>query len=130
MVMGGGGGGGRVGVGVAGGADAPVRPPECQTVVVAPEFVPLDSMASYIAPIREGSARADLDGNVWILPTTSASARGGLLYDVVNPAGELIERVQLPGGRDILGFGHGGVLYLSRGDFKTGYAIERVKVMR
>jgi hypothetical protein len=125
----GGSGGGRVGAGVVS-SDAPPRPSECQTVIVVPDFAPLDSMADYIAPIREGSARADLDGNVWTLPTTSASANGGLLYDVINPAGELVERVQLPGGRDIIGFGRGGTVYLVRGDYKTGYAIERVRVMR
>src|SRR5205814_7476296 len=124
-----GGGGGRAGAGLAGG-ETGVRPPDCEAVIVAPEFAPLDSMASYIAPIREQSARADLDGNVWILPTTSASAQGGLLYDVVNPAGELVERVQLPGGRDIVGFGRGGVLYLARGEFRTGFVIEKVKVVR
>jgi len=99
-------------------------------MAVAPQFVPLDSMADYIAPIREKSARADLEGNVWILPTTSASAQGGLLYDVVSPAGELVERVQLPGGRDIVGFGRNGVLYLSLGDFRTGFVVEKVKVAR
>jgi len=137
MIMGGGGGaglggvaGGGRGAAVGGGADAPVRPPECQTVVVAPEFAPFDSMADFIAPIRESAARADLDGNVWILPTTSASANGGLLYDVVNPAGELVERVQLPGGCDIAGFGRGGVLYLTRGDYKTGFLIQKVRVAR
>ena len=101
---------------------------KCHTVTA--DFAPLDSMADYITPIRERSARADLDGNVWILPTTSASAKGGLLYDVVNPAGELFERVQLPAGRDIAGFGRGGVVYLSLGDYRTGYVIEKVKVVR
>jgi hypothetical protein len=133
---GGGSGGGSAGVAGAGrGGDAPAisgggGPNDCQTLTVSAEFVPLDSMSDYITPIRERSARADLDGNVWILPTTSASAKGGLLYDVVNPNGELIERVQLPANRDIAGFGRGGVLYLQRGDYKTGFAIEKVKVVR
>jgi hypothetical protein len=136
MIMGGSGGGrglGSVGAGRGGGGDAPPPgrdPTVCQTVTVTAVFAPLDSMADYLTPIRESSARADLDGNVWVLPTTSASAKGGLLYDVINSRGELIERVQLPGGRDIAGFGHNGVLYLSHGDWKTGYVIERVRVLR
>jgi hypothetical protein len=115
---------GRAGDGAGG------RGSECQTVTVAAQFAPLDSMADYIPPIREAAARADLDGNVWVLPSTSASAKGGLLYDVVNPNGEIIERVQLPGGRAIAGFGRAGVLYLSHGDWKAGYVIEKVKVVR
>jgi hypothetical protein len=128
---GGGGGGGAARVGGSSAADAPATPPtDCTVIVVTPAFVPLDSMSDFIAPVRERSTRADLDGNVWILPTTSAGAKGGLLYDVVNPAGELVERVQLPAGRDILGFGRGGVLYLSRGEFRTGFTVERVRVSR
>lgn len=131
----GGGGAGLSGAGRAGAASGEAslgnsRPTDCQTVTVAVEFVPLDSMTDYLAPIREQAARADLDGNVWILPSTSAGARGGLLYDVVSPKGELVERVQLPAGRDIAGFGRGAVLYLKRGDYKTGFLLERVKVVR
>lgn len=106
------------------------RGEECQTVSVTAQFTPIDSMADYIPPIRAYSAHADLDGNVWVLPSTSLSAKGGLLYDVVNTEGQIIERVQLPGGRDIAGFGRGGVLYLSHGTWKTGYTIEKVKVVR
>jgi hypothetical protein len=112
------------------GRDGPPAPNDCQTVTVTAEFVPVDSMADYIAPIRESSVRADLDGNVWILPATSASAKGGLLYDVVSPAGEIVERVQLPAGRSVAGFGRGGVLYLLHGDYRTAFVIEKVKVMR
>ena len=39
--------------------------------------------------------KLDFDGNLWIPPTTTRDARGGLLYDVVNRKGEVIERVQL-----------------------------------
>jgi hypothetical protein len=56
--------------------------------------------------------RADPDNNLWILPTTSAQARGGYLYDVVNRKGEIVERVQFPEGRELAGFGPGGVIYM------------------
>lgn len=129
----GGGGGGRAGgamSGGGGGSDAPASNPACQTVTVAAEFVPLDEMPDYLAPVRESGASADLDGNVWILPQTSLGAKGGLLYDVVGPKGELVERVQLPAGRDIAGFGRGGVLYLSHQVIGTGVFLERVKIVR
>jgi hypothetical protein len=99
-------------------------------VTVKAEFPTPDQMSDYITPIREEAARADLDGNVWILPTTSLSARGGLLYDVVNAQGELVERVQLPGERNIAGFGKGGVLYLSHIIGRANVVIERVRIIR
>ena len=36
-----------------------------------------------------------------------------LNYDIVNRAGELVERIQLPPGRTIAGFGPKGAIYLS-----------------
>ncbi len=107
----------------------PERPVDlCQVVSVTARYAQLGEMPDYIAPIREYSALADRDGNVWILPTTTLSARGGLLYDVVNPLGQLTHRVQLPAGRAIAGFGANGVVYLSSRD-TTGYTtIERVTI--
>jgi hypothetical protein len=71
----------------------PVRP------VVSPAEIP-----DYYPPTRLGSVKADFEGNLWIPPTTSRDARDGLLYDVVNRKGEVVERVQLPPGRAIAGF--------------------------
>ena len=93
------------------------------------EFVPLSEIADYYPPIREGAAIADLDGNLWILPTTSAQSKNGeLVYDVVNPKRGLFERVRLPAGRSVLGFGKGGVVYLMSGDRASGFALERTKL--
>ncbi|HKS05777.1 MAG TPA: hypothetical protein VJR92_05650 [Gemmatimonadaceae bacterium] len=76
-------------------------------------FVPLNEIPDYYPPIRTGSVFADRDGNVWILPYTSAKSQNkGLVYDVVNKDGVLIERVELPEGRSIAGFGRGGVIYM------------------
>jgi len=99
-------------------------------LTVAAEFPAPDEMADYIAPMRDNAARADRDGNVWILPTTSAGASGGLLYDVVNPRGELVERVQLPAQRDIAGFGKGGVIILVDRTNKDAMKLERVTIKR
>jgi hypothetical protein len=87
-------------------------------------------MPDYIPPIRSGSVKPDADGNVWILPTTSSQATNGLLYDVVNAKGDIFERVQLPPGRTIAGFGRGGVVYLSNGDRTNGFVIERTGVIQ
>jgi hypothetical protein len=91
--------------------------------------VPLSDIPDYYPPIRRNSAMADLDGNLWILPTTSAqSQRGELVYDVVNPKKGLFQRVRMPVGRSIAGFGKGGVLYLQSGDMTNGFHLERVKL--
>jgi hypothetical protein len=72
---------------------------------------------------------ADLDGNLWILPTTSAqSKQGELVYDVVNPKKGLFQRVRMPLGRSIAGFGKGGVVYLQSGDRTNGFYLERARV--
>ena len=84
-----------------------------KTVPVGVEFVPLKDIPDYIAPMRSGAVRADLEGHIWILPTTSAQSRkGGLVYDIVNRKGEIAERVELPAGRLLAGFGRGGAVYL------------------
>jgi hypothetical protein len=77
------------------------------------DVAPASSLPDYFPPVRDGAARADADGNLWILPTTSASAQGGLLYDVVNRKGELFERVQLPAGCALSAFSPGRVVYLA-----------------
>jgi hypothetical protein len=77
------------------------------------EYATPSEMPDYYPPIRTGSVLADRDGNIWILPYTSAKGdRKGLLYDVVDKKGELTERVQLPEGRSIAGFGREGIIYM------------------
>ena len=90
---------------------------------------PLSEIADYYPPIREGASIADLDGNLWILPTTSAQSQSGeLVYDVVNPKRGLFQRVRMPVGRSVLGFGKGGVVYLMSGDRATGFYVEKTKL--
>jgi hypothetical protein len=98
-------------------------------VAVDREFGPLAAIPDYYPPIRTGAVKADADGNIWILPTTSAQSRhGGLVYDVVNRKGELFQRVEVPPGRSIAGFGRGGVVYLMNGDRTKGFTLERARV--
>jgi hypothetical protein len=85
-----------------------------------------DKISDYYPPLRPGAALADRDGNLWILPTTSSeSHKGELVYDLVNDKGELFKRVRVPLGRLIVGFGPGGTVYMTSGDSKTGYVLER-----
>lgn len=113
--------GGRIGVGGI------VLPPQPRR-----EFVGVDpeDMPDYYPPIRVGTVRADREGNVWILPTTSRLAGAGLVYDVVNRAGEVFQRVQLPAGRNIAGFGPGGVVYLTSSAGPGQPRLERARIVR
>ncbi len=92
------------------------------------DFVPLNKIPDYEPPISPGSVRADLDNNLWIVPRTAVGAgTTGLLYDVVNRKGEIIERVSFPKGRVLAGFGPGGVVYLLNTDGKSSL-LERASI--
>jgi hypothetical protein len=84
-------------------------------------IVPDSEFPSFWPPIEPGSVMADLDGHVWILPTTSMHVATGLTYDVVGRNGEVVERVQLPKDRVLAGFGPHRVLYLTRADGNATY---------
>lgn len=136
----GGGGGGMGNVSISAGArgvDVPMGgggPPPGMGMMAMPtmvtEFVPLKEIADYYPAIRPGAVKADMDGNLWILPTSSAQSKAGeLIYDIVNNRGVLTQRVRLPLGRSIAGFGHNGVLYLMQRDANGTWFLERTKIL-
>ncbi|MEP6779691.1 MAG: hypothetical protein ABJC26_07355 [Gemmatimonadaceae bacterium] len=111
--------------------DAPL--PAIQPKITIPAsqiaFVPPSELADYYPPVHGGSALPDLDGNLWILPNTSKQSKAGeLVYDVVNDRGVLTQRVRVPAGRSIAGFGKHGVVYLMSIDGKHGWKLERAKI--
>jgi hypothetical protein len=75
-------------------------------------FVSASELPDYKPPFFAGSTRADGDGFLWIRTIPTRAIAGGPVYDVVNSKGELVERVQVPKGRSIVGFGPDGVVYL------------------
>lgn len=79
------------------------------------DYVPLSEITDYYPPLRNSANNllADRERNLWILPSTTAQSRGGLVYDVVNRRGELFERVQLPAGCALAGFGPDGDVFLN-----------------
>ena len=83
-------------------------------------------MPDYRPAFTTGAAKADADGNVWIRTSAvrTGSVGGGPIYDIVNRKGEVIDRVQVPAGRQIVGFGKGGVVYMQARDDKAAW-IER-----
>jgi hypothetical protein len=90
-----------------------------------PTFVALNEMPDYRPVFRQGAARGDMDGNLWI--RTSKVVNGGTVYDIINGQGVLTDRVQLPPGRVIAGFGPGGVVYMGVVDGTITH-LERARV--
>ena len=68
-------------------------------------------LPDYKPAFAPGSSRADAEGNLWIRTSQNIDARP--VYNVINRKGELIDRVQLPANRILVGFGSGGVVYLA-----------------
>jgi hypothetical protein len=102
-------------------------PPGQKMPQVSIDLVPTSEFPDYYTPVAPGSVQADLENHLWILPTTSLEAKNGFTYDVVNRDGDLIERVQLPLGRVIAGFGPGGTVYLAHTDGKNTF-LERASL--
>ncbi len=73
-------------------------------------FVEPHELPDYAPPFTAGAARADLDGNLWV--RTTIVVNGGPIYDVIDASGKMVDRVVLPAGRVIAGFGKGGVVYM------------------
>lgn len=111
----------------SGAAGAPSTTVSSSNVRANIQFVTPDELPDYQPPFFAGAVRADADGNVWIRTIPTRALAGGPVYDVVDGKGELVDRVQLPHGREIRAFGPGGVVYLmSRGT--AGTVLERARV--
>ena len=98
------------------GAGGPLPP----LTMVSPSELP-----DYKPAFTPGSTRADADGNLWI--RTSQNVDGRPVYNVINRKGELIDRVQLPASRVLIGFAPGGIAYLAVRDGSVAH-LEKARV--
>jgi hypothetical protein len=89
-------------------------------IMMSPSELP-----DYKPAFAPGSTRADADGNLWVRTSQNMDARP--VYNVIDRKGSLIDRVQLPANRVLVGFGPGGVVYLAVGDGATAH-LERARV--
>ncbi len=106
---------------VTGGVAPP--PPTIRELFV----VPPDELPDYRPPFVAGAARADADGNLWVRTNPAKPVPGGPVYDVINKQGDLSDRLQVPPGYTLVGFGKGKVVYLSMRDAK-GIHLARVRL--
>jgi hypothetical protein len=116
--------GGRPGAGAPGGAPAclpaPVNisggitpPPPTQRVI---NVVDPSELPDYKPPIGPGAVRADEDGNLWVRTIPTKPVAGGGVYDIISPEGVLVNKLQMPPGYTIVGFGRNKVVYASMRD--------------
>jgi hypothetical protein len=73
----------------------------------------IGTIPDYVSPFVPGQRRllADADNNLWIRVGRGVDPLSET-YDVVNRMGELIDRVRLPEGDQLIGFSPGGIAYL------------------
>lgn len=101
-----------------GGSEGPNGPPPIN-------MIPASELPDYKPVFGTGSVRADLDGRVWVRTIPTKPTPGGAIYDVLDRAGKLVDRVQVPAGTTIAGFGQGGIVYLGMRD-ATGLHLQRI----
>jgi hypothetical protein len=96
------------------------------TSFVAPLiFVAPAELPDYAPPFASGALRGDTESNLWV--RTTLGVAGGPIYDVVSRGGLLFDRVYVPPGRVIVGFGPGGVVYMVVQE-GSGVRLERARV--
>jgi hypothetical protein len=78
-----------------------------QVEIVAPSALP-----DYRPAFANGSVRADASGDLWVRTIPTKPSAAGPEYDVIDGTGRLAERVTIPPGTTIAGFGLGGTVYL------------------
>jgi len=82
-----------------------------------PATVQSTEIPDYLPAVERNSAgfRADADNHLWIRPKPPVGSPrgGGVIYEVVDRTGALVDRVQLPPGKTLAGFGPGGIVYVT-----------------
>jgi len=91
--------------------------------IPAVNLIPAADLPDYRPPFGQQSALGDLDGLLWVR-TSAAPGTEGPIYYVINTQNEVVDRVQIPQGRQIAGFGKGGIVYLGFRDTEGKARIE------
>ena len=106
---------------VAGAANPPARGSAAAVRVVAPLELP-----DYSPAFGAGAVHADPAGRLWVRTTSQDTTAHGPEYDVLDNTGKLVDRVVVPGGTTIVGFGAGGIVYLGVRD-RAGVHLVRAR---
>jgi hypothetical protein len=99
-----------------------LEPPE----PVEPDYLAPSELPDSVPAFEANSAQADPHGIIWI--RTTQRVEGRPVYYLVNRRGTAIDRVQLPTGRKIVGFGRNHTVYLAYTEPNGEVRIERARV--
>ncbi len=91
-----------------------------------PIFPSAQDIPDFHPPTGRAAIWADGNNNVWIRPIPLSPVVGFAIWDVINRAGELADRVRIPDDRTIVGFGR-DVVYLAAHNAGV-ITIEKVRV--
>jgi hypothetical protein len=105
------------------GFGGPMPQPMLREVMV----IPANELPDYRPAFLPGAVRADADGNLWIQSNPPRPVPGGAVYDIIDRQGQLVDRLQLPPGYSLVGFGSGNVVYLTMRD-ASGGRLARVRL--
>jgi len=103
-------------------AQVPNAPTMREVSVISPKLLP-----DFRPPFVGGAVRADMEGNLWVRIQQAKPIPGGPVYDVINRQGQLVDRLQLPPGYTLVGFGRGKVVFVSMRD-ASGIHLARVRL--
>jgi hypothetical protein len=92
---------------------------------IEPVYVSPGELPDRFPAFEANSTRADPDGVLWI--RTTHRLHGRPVYYLVNRKGAVIDRVQLPVGSAIAGFGRDHTIYLAYANPKGGVRLERAR---
>ncbi len=99
-------------------------PPGGQMAPLA--FVSPSELPDYKPVFGPNSVHADADGRLWVR-TIPTKPTPGVVYEVIDRSGKLVDRVLVPNGSVIVGFGAGGVVYMGMRD-ANGIHVQRAHV--
>lgn len=89
-------------------------------------FVPSSELPDYRPAFASGSVRADSEGRLWVRTIPVKPLTGGPEYDVIDRSGKLVDRVMIPKGATIVGFGASDIVYLGVRD-ASGVRVVRAR---
>jgi hypothetical protein len=61
------------------------------------------------------ATRIDQQGRLWVTERPTKENVGGVVYDIIDHTGQIVDRVQAPAGYSVVGFAPGGIVYLAGG---------------
>lgn len=89
------------------------------------EMIPYSELSDYKPVFGTSSVRADMDNRIWVRTIPTKVTPGGAIYEVIDRNGKLVDRVQVPAGTTIAGFGPGNIVYLGARDDKGALRLSR-----